>query len=420
MEDKTIHTSRKEGNTKELRERALDGVTVLEYCSMVSGPYCTKTMADLGAEVIKIEPPLDGDLARRMPPFPGDKPHPEKSGLFLYLNTNKQGITLDPETPEGKRIFLELAKRADILVEDHPPGDMEQMGLGYKDLRAINKGLIVMSITPFGLTGPYRDYKGRALNMSHASGQAYLLPLLSPHADRPPVKVGGHTSDYDPGLVAVVAVLAALYWKGISGRGQHIDMSKQEALISMQRVESVTYANDEVVMTRTGNKTRMPGGVLPCKDGHIVVITPEEHQWNALVTLIGNPAWSKEPWCRDREARAQHADAINKLLTEWTTQHTKEEIFHKGQALSCPVSPTRSAENLMNSEQLKVRGFFAEVTHPILGSLKMPTSASRFAESPWQFERPAPLLGASNEEIYCGRLGYKKEELEILKTKGVI
>jgi len=420
MENKNIHKSEKDNKTKNLQERALDGVIVLEYCSMVSGPYCTKTMADLGAEVIKIEPPVDGDLARRMPPFPGDKPHLEKSGLFFYLNTNKQGITLDPETPEGKQIFLELIKTADILVEDHPPGDMERMGLGYEDLRAINKGLIVTSITPFGLTGPYRDYKGRALNISHASGQAYLLPLLSPNADRPPVKAGGNTSDYDPGLVAVVAVLAALYWKGISGRGQRIDMSKQEALISMQRVESVTYANDEVVMTRTGNKTRMPGGVLPCKDGHIVVITPEEHQWNALMTLIGNPGWSKEPWCGDREARAQHVDAINKLLIEWTKQHTKDEIFRKGQALSCPVSPTRSAEDLINSEQLKDRGFFAEVTHPFLGPLKMPTSASRFAESPWRFERPAPLLGESNEEIYCERLGYKKEELEMLKTKGVI
>jgi len=420
MEDENINTSKVDKQAKGLPERALDGVTVLEYCSLVSGPYCTKTMADLGAEVIKIEQPIDGDPARQMPPFPEDKPHPEKSGFFLYLNTNKQGITLDPETPEGKQIFLELAKMADILVEDNPPGHMEQMGLGYKDLKAINKGLIVMSITPFGFTGPYRDYKGRALNMSHASGQAYLLPLLSPHADRPPVKVGGNTSDYDPGLVAVVAVLAALYWKGISGRGQHIDMSKQEALISMQRVESVTYANDEVVMTRTGNKTRMPGGVLPCKDGHIVVITPEEHQWNALMTLIGNPAWSKEPWCRDREVRAQNADVINNLLIEWTTQYTKEEIFRKGQALSCPVSPTRSAEDLMNSEQLKDRDFFAEVTHPVLGPLKMPTSASRFAESPFLFERPAPLLGESNEEIYCERLGYKKEELEILKTKGVI
>jgi crotonobetainyl-CoA:carnitine CoA-transferase CaiB-like acyl-CoA transferase len=387
---------------------------------MISGPFCTKIMADLGAEVIKIESPEGGDPARRMPPFPGDKPHPEKSGLFLYLNTNKQGITLDAETPEGKQIFLKLVKTVDILVEDSPPGHMDQMGLGYKDLSAINKGLIVVSITPFGLTGPYRHYKGRALNISHVSGQAYLLPFLSPHSERPPVKAGGHTSDYDPGLVAVVAVLAALYWKGISGRGQHIDMSKQQALISMQRVESVTYANDRIVMTRTGNKMRMPGGILPCKDGHIVVITPEDHQWNALMTLIGNPEWSREPWCRDLEARARHADAINKLLIEWTTRHTKEEIFRKGQALSCPVSPCQSAEDLVNSEQLKTRGFFAHVDHPILGPLKIPTAASRFSESPWRFERPAPLLGGSNEDIYCKRLGYTKEELEKLKSGGII
>jgi crotonobetainyl-CoA:carnitine CoA-transferase CaiB-like acyl-CoA transferase len=420
MGGETIPTSRKKDTTKDLRERALDGVTVLEYCSMVSGPYCTKIMADLGAGVIKIEPPVDGDPARRMPPYPGGKSHPEKSGLFFYLNTNKRGITLDPETPEGKKIFLELVKTADILVEDSPPGHMDWMGLGYKDLSTVNKGLIVMSITPFGLTGPYRDYKGRALNMSHASGQAYLLPLVSPHSDRPPVKAGGQTSDYDPGLVAVVAVLAALYRKGLTGRGQHIDMSKQEALISMQRVESVTYANDQVVMARTGNKARMPGGVLPCKDGHIVVITPEEHQWNALMTLMGNPEWSKEPWCGDLVNRIRHADTINKRLIAWTTRHTKEEIFRKGQALSCPVSPCQSAEDLINSEQLKTRGFFADVNHPILGPLKMPTSASRFSESPWLFERPAPLLGESNEEIYCERLGYRKEELEILKSKGVI
>ena len=142
-----------------------------------------------------------------MPPFPGDRPHPEKSGLFIYLNTNKRGITLDPGTAQGKRIFLELAENADVLVEDLAPGQMTAMGLGYEDLKTVNPGLIVTSITPFGLTGPHRDYKGRALNISHASGQAFLLPLLSPHPNRPPVKPGGHTSDYDPGLVAVVAVL---------------------------------------------------------------------------------------------------------------------------------------------------------------------------------------------------------------------
>lgn len=418
--ERAISTTHSNSTKKTLPGRALDGIQVLEYASLVSGPYCGKIMADLGAEVIKIEPPGEGDMARKIPPFPEDRPHPEKSGLFVYLNTNKRGITLDPGTEEGREIFLRLAREADVLIEDRPPGEMERMGIEYEDLRAVNPGIIVMSITPFGLTGPYRDYKARALNLSHASGQAYLLPILSPHPDRPPVKPGGNAGDYDPGLVAVVAVLAALYWKGVSGLGQHIDMSKQEALISMQRVESVTYANDQVVMTRTSNQARMPGGVLPCKDGHVVVITPEEHQWDAFMELIGNPPWSREPWCRDREARARHAEQIDKLLIEWTARHTKEEIFRKGQALSCPVSPCRSTKDLLESEQLKARGFFVDVEHPFLGRFQMPSTPSRFGDSPWVFERHAPLLGESNEEIYCGRLGYTEGRLASLASKGVI
>jgi crotonobetainyl-CoA:carnitine CoA-transferase CaiB-like acyl-CoA transferase len=377
-------------------------------------------MADLGAEVTKIEPPGTGDEARQMPPFPADRPDPEKSGLFLYLNTNKKGITLNIGKQEGKKIFQDLAREADVLVEDRPFGEMEQLGLGYDDLKEINPGLIMASLTPFGRTGPCKDYKAHQLNTAHASGQAFLLPLLSPHQKRPPVKVGGNTSDYDPGLVVVVAVLAALYWKGVSGRGQFIELSKQEALISMQRVESVTYANDQIVMTRTGGQNRMPGGVLPCKDGYIVIITPEEHQWKALMALLGNPEWSKQSWCKDREARSKNASKINALLSRWTIAHTKEEIFKKGQALSCPVSPCQSAEDLFKSEQLAARKFFVELEHPELGPIKFPTSPYRFSESPWLFKQWAPLLGESNEAVYCGRLGYTKEQLEKLKHHGVI
>ena len=387
---------------------------------MVSGPYCTKLMADLGAEVTKIDPPDTGDEARKMPPFPADRPDREKSGLFLYLNTNKKGITLNIRKQEGKKIFQDLVREADVLVEDRPFGEMEQLGLGYDDLKEINPGLIMASLTPFGRTGPCRDYKAYQLTTAHASGQAFLLPLLSPHQKRPPVKVGGHTSDYDPGLVVVVAVLAALYWKGVSGRGQFIELSKQEALISMQRVESVTYANDRVVMTRTGGQNRMPGGVLPCKDGYIVIITPEEHQWKALMALLGNPEWSRQPWCKDREARSKNASKINELLSRWTIEHTKEEIFKKGQALSCPVSPCQSAEDLFKSEQLAAREFFVELEHPELGPIKFPTSPYRFSESPWLFKQWAPLLGESNEAVYCGRLGYTKKQLEKLKHDGVI
>ena len=396
--------------------RALRGVRVVEYCTRVSGPYCAKLLADMGAEVIKIEAPGVGDEARRMPPFLGDTPDPERSGLFLYLNSNKLGITLDLAKDQGREVFLRLVRDADILVEDRPPGEMAAMGLGYEALRAINPGIIFASVTPFGESGPYRGYKAHELNIAHVSGQGYLLPLPAPDMDRPPVKSGGHASDCDAGLVAALPILAALFWKGLTGQGQFVEISKQEALISMQRVESVTFPNDGVVMTRRGHmKGRMPGGIMPCKDGYVVAVVPQEHQWEALVELIGNPDWSQEEWCKDSVTRSQQVDEINQHLLDWMAQHTKEEIFRKGQALSCPVSPVYSAEDIVSSEQYAAREFFAEIEHPAMGRLRFPSSSYRFSKTPWKVERPAPLLGQHNQEILGRRLGYSKEELDAFR-----
>jgi CoA:oxalate CoA-transferase len=405
-----------------MEDKALKGIKVLEYCNMISGPFCTKLMADLGAEVIKVEPPDVGDEARMRGPFPGDVPHREKSGLFLYLNTNKFGITLDPGSPRGSKIFKALVREADVLIENRPLGDMEQMGLGYEDLEKINPGLIMTSIKPFGRSGPYKDYKAYSLNISHVSGQGYLLPLLSPNSDRPPVKAGGNSSDYDPGLVTVVAVMAALFWKGVTGKGQFIELSKQEALMSMQRVESVTFANGGPSMSRLGARQgRQPGGILPCKDGYIVLVTPQDRQWEAFVKLMGDPEWSKGELNRDADARSKHALEINEEIIKWTMKHTKKEIFTKGQALSCPIAPVNSPKDVVESEQMEARKFFDEMVHPEVGRLKkFPSAPFKMSKTPWRLDRPAPLLGQHNEEIYSERLGYTADELAQLKKANVI
>jgi crotonobetainyl-CoA:carnitine CoA-transferase CaiB-like acyl-CoA transferase len=400
---------------------ALEGMKIVEYCSMVSGPYCSKLLADMGAEVLKIEPPLTGDDSRRRGPFPGDVPHQEKSGLFLYLNSNKKGLTLDPKKTEGKEIFKKLIEKTDVLIEDRPPGEMEELELDYQTLKSINPGLIMLSITPFGRSGPFKDYKAFQLNTVHVSGQGYMLPIPARDLDRPPVKVGGQSSGFDVGLVAVVALTAAYYWKIRTGKGQFIEMSKQEALMSMQRVESVTYANDQVVLTRGGDQVRrMPGGILPCKDGYIVSVTPEEHQWKALVQLIGNPEWAQEDWCQNPISRSENAEKINGWIIEWTMNHTKEEIFRKGQALSCPIAPVSTAEDIYHSEQFKARNFFVDMEHPAVGRLPFPSSAFRFSKTPWKLMQAAPLLGEHNEAIYGRFLGLSKEELAALKQGGVI
>jgi CoA:oxalate CoA-transferase len=400
---------------------ALEGMKIVEYCNMVSGPYCSKLLADMGAEVLKVEPPLTGDDSRRRGPFPGDVPHQEKSGLFLYLNSNKKGLTLDTKKNEGREIFRKLIEKTDVLIEDRPVGEMEELKLDYETLKAVNPGLIMISITPYGRSGSYKDYKAFQLNTVHASGQGYMLPIPAEDMDRPPVKVGGSSSGFDVGLVAVVAVTAAYYWKILTGRGQFIEMSKQEALMSMQRVESVTYANDQVVLTRGGDKVRrMPGGIMPCKDGYIVAVTPEEHQWKSLVQLIGDPQWAKEDWCQGPLARAENAERINKRIIAWTMDHTKEEIFRRGQALSCPIAPVNTAEDIYHSEQFKARNFFVDMEHPAVGKIPFPSSSFRFSKTPWKLKQAAPLLGEHNEETYGCLLGVSQEELANLKNKGVI
>jgi crotonobetainyl-CoA:carnitine CoA-transferase CaiB-like acyl-CoA transferase len=400
--------------------KALEGVRVLEYCRGISGPYCTKLMADLGAEVVHIEVPGKGDDTRRMPPFPGDVPHEEKSGLFLFLNTNKLGVTLNPQLSAGREIFRRLAGTVDVLVEDWAPGHMEEIGLGYEPLRRLNPALVMASITPFGRSGPYKDYKAYGLNISHGSGQGYMLPLLSPHLERAPVKIGGRCTDYDPGQTTAVAILAALYSRAITGKGQFIEVSQQEAVLSLQRIENVVFANSGEILTRKGPKEeRTITQMFECKDGHVVSVTPLEHQKKALATLphADGPG---QPARGNGAGSPQDFEALHEQLTAWMQQHTIEEVCTKGQSLSVPISPISSPKDVATSQQMNGRGLFAEVEHPVAGRLRMPARPCRFSRTPFELARAAPLLGEHNDLIYRERLGYEERELQALQDSGVI
>lgn len=390
---------------------ALEGVKVLEYCRGISGAYCTKLMAGLGAEVIHIEAPGTGDATRGLPPFLGDVPHPEKSGLFLFLNAGKLGITLDPRRPEGVEIFTRLASDADVLVDDWPPGHMERMGLGYEDLRGLNAGLVMASITPFGRSGPMASYKAYGLNIAHASGQGYMLPLPSPHLERAPVKIGGNCTDYDAGQTAAVAVLAALFARGTTGRGQFVEVSQQEAVLSLQRIENVVFANGGEVLTRRGpDLDRMITQLFECADGWVVSVTPLEHQQQALARLVRN---GSEP------AAAGSPGLTREEVAGWMRERTTEEVTAKAQALSCPISPMSSPADVVASAQMTEREFFAETAHPVAGRIRMPAQPCRFSATPFRVER-APSLGEHNDTVYVRRLGYGPEEMRALEQAGVI
>ena len=400
-------------------KRALEGVRVLELCQMVAGPYCTKLLADLGAEVVKVEPPRHGDAARHIPPFFHDQPESDTSGLFLYLNSGKLGITLNVETASGRDIFKELAADADIVVEDGPPGWMAQQGLDYDSLCRDNAPLIMASITPFGQTGPYCHYRACALNAFMAGGEGYLTPGGVENADRPPLMAGRFIADYDSGLSAAIAILGALYWRQGGGQGQHIDISKQEAVMALNRLDMARWANEGDVITRA--KQGVPyGGALPCQDGYTVFVTWEVEQWDLLVKFMGRPQWAADEKFADYASRYRHGELINALLTEWMVGHTKEELYHEGQAAGVPFAMVYTARDLVESEQLKQRGFFEEIDHPRTGRLTYPRVPYQFSETPCRAERPAPLLGEHNEEILAKRLGRSRQELSKMGMAGVI
>jgi crotonobetainyl-CoA:carnitine CoA-transferase CaiB-like acyl-CoA transferase len=400
-------------------EQGLSHLKVLELCNLVSGPYCTKLLADLGAEVIKIEPPGVGDEARRRGPFLEDIPHPERSGLYLYLNTNKLGITLDVRTSSGRSILRELIEQTDIFVEDNPPAVMEELGLTYEDLKQINPRLVMTSITPFGQTGPYRDYKAYELNSFHGGGEGYLLPMQSPNLDREPVKGGGLVGDCICGLSASLATLAAAYRMVATGVGQHVDVSKQDVLMTMVGLDIAMFANNGIRRNRSRWPVLMPKPTR-CRDGYIMISVLSDREWGDLVEFMGNPSWAKDERFNTWWERHIYSDAINPHVGEWLQQYQKEEIFHQLQAEAIAAAPVNTAEEVVKSPQLEHRGFFAEIDHPKAGKLKYPTASYKFSRTPWRAERAAPLLGQHNEFVYCERLGYNRQDVVRMRESGVI
>lgn len=402
-----------------MADSCLGDVQVLEYSRFVSGPFCAKVLADLGAEVIKIETPGIGDEARRRGPFLNDIPDPETSGLFLYLNTNKMGITLNLETATGREIFNRLIKQADILVEDLQPGAAARLGLQYESLREINPGLIVTSITPFGRSGPYRDYKAYDLNVSHGGGLGNLMPPLSPNLKRAPVRAGGFYADVSSGLTAAVATVAALLAREATGLGQHVDVSRQETITALVTVELARYLYGGISWSRVPDRTPLMAR-LRCHDGWVIPVAFEDHHWQAFAEFLGNPPWATGEKAKDRTQRMIHAEELNSLLAEAMAPHTREEIQRLGLAKGFPIGPIKTPEEVVHSEHLRARGFFAEVEHPKAGKLDYPTAPYHFSQTPLRLERPAPLLGQHNEEVYCQRLGYSKLALVKLRESGII
>ena len=401
-----------DGQSGESRDqRILGDIRVLELSEGIPGAVCGKLLAGLGADVIKVEPP-GGERGRMLGPFAGDHPHPEKSGTFLYLNMAKRGVTLDLTVDEGRDLFRRLAERADVVVESFRPGTLAGWRLDYAAMSELNPRLIVASITPFGQDGPYRDYLIDEIVAEALGGLMYFIGL----PEREPLKIGGNPALHNAGIAAFSAIMAAIWQRDGTGEGQHIDVSIMEATAMSQ-----IHASIEATWQGT-NMQRRASVLLPTSDGWASVgmeMGVSADTWPRFCALIGRPDLTDDERFATSAVRRDNRDALQELVSKWVSTRPKMQVYHELQRLRSIAGYVATAPDLQQSEQLRQRGFFQEIDHPVVGTASYPGAPFKVGDAVW-VQRPAPLLGEHNEVVFREELGLDPGALLWLRERGVI
>lgn len=374
-----------------MAQGALAGFRVVEIGEEVSAPFCARILADYGADVVKVEPP-GGDAARRLGPYPADAPDPEKSGLFFVLNAGKRGLCLDPARAEDRAALRDLIRSADVVVENLPASGLVAWGLDPAAVAAAQPGLVWVSITAFGRTGPYAAWKARDLNAYHlsAAGHRYCG-----RPGEPPLEHGTFSADFFGGYVAATWGLGALLGRERSGGG-HLDVSCAEAVAALfvgaQNVGALAQDGRWERRSGVGMRLGAPATILPCKDGHVWMLALEPGQWNGLRRAMGDPEWAEPEMFQDMFARGQNADVLYPLIEEWTRERTKHEVMDLCQANGCPTTALFTVGEVAELAHLQGRGFWRTLAHPALGEVRTLGPPVRLPACPGGASRPAPLL----------------------------
>ena len=395
----------------------LEGVKVLDLTHYFAGPYCTKLLATLGAEVVKVERPGRGDPLRHYPPFANPRQPAESGAWFLYLNTSKKSITLNLKSDRGRAILLQLARSADILVENFAPGVMARLGLDYPTLQAENPALVMTSISNYGQTGPYRDWKASEINLYAAGG----LMNITGEPEQPPLKEGAPLAQLGAGQNAFVAAMTALLYAEDTGQGQHIDLSIAEYATNVLENALMQYSYSGREFTRVGNRGygRAAWGIYPCQDGFVGIIAGPDQNWPQVAAIMERDELA-DPRFASRQGRLLNADEVDALMLPWLLEHDKVDIFKAGQEHGLGFSFVAGMQDILEMEQLTARDYFIDLEHPVAGTLKYPgPPISPHSDiNPWVYRR-APLLAEHSLEV-LGRLGYSAQDVENLHAQGVI
>ncbi len=409
-------------------KRPLDGLLVLDLTIFLSGPFATQILGGLGARVIKVEQPGLGDPARANPPYYGPRglhsarPGPGDLSLsLLKRNRNKESVTLNLKHEEGKALFRELARRADVLVENFAPGVMARLGLDEPALRAVNPRLVYCSITGFGQEGPYRGVPAYDIVVQAMSG----LMSVTGEPDGPPTRAGISAADLTASLYATIGILAALHQRDRDGAGQHLDVAMLDALFSLVFDEALDVQVARGQSPRTGNRRPRlaPFAVYEAADGFIAICAVTDAQVAALFAAMGRPDLAGDPRYATLEARAGRPDEVDALVSEWTRAHPKADLWRALEEARVPAGPVADVPDLLADPQLHQRGMVAALEHPTAGTAEGAVAAGlplKFSRAHAALDRPAPALGQDNARVYGELLGYSAEQLADLRARGVI
>ena len=404
---------------------ALSHIRVLDLSRVLAGPWAGLLLADMGAEVIKVERPGKGDDTRGWgPPYLKDEDGRDTSEAAYYLGTNrgKKSLTLDISRPEGQEIVRRLAVKSDILLENYMVGTLRRYGLGYDDLKAVNPGLIYCSITGFGQTGPYSHRAGYDFIIQ---GMAGLMSVTGEREGLPgggPQKVGIPVADLFTGMYSTVAVLAALAHRSVSGVGQHIDMALLDVLVSTMGTAYMNYLTTGNVLKSYGNAAAniVPYQVFPCRDGRIVLAVGNDGQFAKLCEIAGREELSKDERFATNAGRVRNRDILIPILEEILRQRDVQEWVEALDPVGVPCGPINNMAQVFENPQVRHRGMLLEMPHPLSGRVPQVASPFRFSETPVRYHSPPPTLGQHTREILHELLGMDDREIAGLSERGIV
>ena len=396
--------------------RPLEGVRVVEMGSLLAGPFCGQLLADFGAEVIKVEPPGKGDPMREWGRH-------RKEGRTLWwpiIARNKKSVTLNLREEQGQELARRLIASADVVVENFRPGTLERWGLGYEDLREINRGLVMVRVSGYGQTGPYRDQAGFG-SIGEAMGG---IRHVTGFPDRPPPRVGISLGDSLAATFGALGAVTALYNREANGgRGQVVDVAIYEAVLALMESTIPEYALAGHVRGRTGAILPFvaPSNTYPTREGDYVVIGANaDTVFGRFSRAVGRPEWAESEKFATHHARGENQEELDDMISEWTGQRTVEEVLEAMKEAGVPAGKLFTAEDMLSDEQYAARGSVVEVEDPDIGPFPMQNVVPRLSETPGEVRWTGPKLGQHNDEIYGGVLGMGEEDLTTMRERGII